>query len=104
LHGPSIPPRCIRLRGANELRAEVARVFFEGIVRQATAAGLLVAEHFTVEGTLIEAWAPRKSLRPKGERRGDRPQLHDLGNPTANSTGSGAATRRTPRSPTATRY
>ena len=39
------------------LRADVARRFFEGIVQQAKWAGLLSAEHFTVDGTLVEAWA-----------------------------------------------
>ena len=36
---------------------EVARQFFEEVVRQAKKAGLMSAEHFTVDGTLIEAWA-----------------------------------------------
>ena len=46
------------------LEADVARRFFEGIVRAAKAARLLSAEHFTVDGTLIEAWASLKSFRP----------------------------------------
>ena len=64
------------------LRANVARLFFEGVVQQAKAAHLLSAEHFTVDGTLIEAWASLKSFRPKGERPGDRPPPDDPGNPT----------------------
>jgi hypothetical protein len=36
---------------------EVARQFFEEVVRQAKKAELMSAEHFTVDGTLIEAWA-----------------------------------------------
>jgi len=47
---------------------EVARQFFEEVVRQAKAAGLVSAEHFTVDGTLIEAWASLKSFRKKGEK------------------------------------
>ena len=66
------------------LRADVARLFFEGIVQQAKAARLLSAEHFTVDGTLIEAWASLKSFRPKGERPEDRPPPDDPGNPTVN--------------------
>ena len=66
------------------LRADVARRFFEGVVQQAKAAGLLSAEHFTVDGTLIEAWASLKSFRPKGERPEDRPPPDDPGNPTVN--------------------
>jgi transposase len=66
------------------LRADVARLFFEGVVQQAKAARLLSAEHFTVDGTLIEAWASLKSFRPKGERPGDRPPPDDPGNATVN--------------------
>jgi transposase len=64
------------------LRADVARRFFEGVVAQAKAAHLLSAEHFTVDGTLIEAWASLKSFRPREERPGDRPPPDDPGNPT----------------------
>src|ERR1700732_3722214 len=38
-------------------------------------------EHFTVDGTLIEAWASLKSLRPKGEQPSDRTPPDDPGNP-----------------------
>ena len=36
-----------------------------GIKAPAATAGLLSDEHFTVDGTLIEAWASLKSFRPK---------------------------------------
>ena len=42
-----------------------ARVFFDAVVRQGREAGLLCDEHFTVDGTLIEAWASAKSFKPK---------------------------------------
>jgi len=45
------------------LGGEVARAFFEAVVKQARAAGLMSDEHFSVDGTLIEAWAGQKSLR-----------------------------------------
>lgn len=45
------------------LNQEVAREFFAAVNRQ--AAGLMSDEHFTVDGTLIEAWASQKSFRPK---------------------------------------
>jgi transposase len=64
------------------LQAEVAQRFFEGIVRQARAAQLLSAEHFTVDGTLIEAWASLKSFRPRNEKPEDRPRPDDRSNPT----------------------
>ena len=38
--------------------------------------------HFTVDGTLIEAWASLKSLRPKGEKPNDRTPPADPGNPS----------------------
>jgi transposase len=66
------------------LEADVARRFFEGIVAAAQAARLLSAEHFTVDGTLIEAWASLKSFRPRGEGPRDRPSPDDAGNPTVN--------------------
>src|SRR5512139_506526 len=52
---------------------EVGRRFFDAVVRQARGAGLMSDEHFTVDGTLIEAWASLKSFRPKGEKASDRP-------------------------------
>jgi len=61
---------------------EVARQFFEEVVRQAKQAQLISAEHFTVDGTLIEAWASLKSFRKKGEKPQDRPPPDDPGNPT----------------------
>ena len=42
------------------------------------------AEHFTLDGTLIEAWASLKSFRPKGEQRSDRTPPDDPGNPSVN--------------------
>lgn len=47
------------------LQAEVARRFFEAVLEQARRAQLLSDEHFTVDGTLIEAWASEKSYRDK---------------------------------------
>jgi transposase len=61
---------------------EVAKEFFLTIVAQARAAGLMSDEHFTVDGTLIEAWASLKSFRKKDEKTGDRPPPDDPGNPT----------------------
>ena len=51
------------------LEGEVARGFFEAVLSHARSAGLLSDEHFTVDGTLIEAWASMKSVRPKGEKK-----------------------------------
>lgn len=44
---------------------DVARRFFDAVVRLARRERLLSVDHFTVDGTLIEAWASFKSLRRK---------------------------------------
>src|SRR5919109_3418199 len=61
------------------LEADVAREFFKRVVDQARARKLLSDEHFTVDGTLVEAWASQKSFKKKGET----PSTpDDPGNPT----------------------
>ncbi len=47
------------------IAGEVAQKFFAAVRQQAEQAGLLSDEHFTVDGTLIEAWASRRSYEPK---------------------------------------
>ena len=44
---------------------EVAQKFFAGVLKQARSGELLSDEHFTVDGTLIEAWASRRSFEKK---------------------------------------
>lgn len=61
---------------------DVAHEFFVRIVEQARAAGLMSDDHFTVDGTLIDAWASLKSFRKKDEKPGDRPPPDDPGNPS----------------------
>ena len=53
------------------LAQDVAGAFFDGVLAQARAAGLLSDEHFTVDGTLLEAWASLKSFRRKDGTGGD---------------------------------
>jgi hypothetical protein len=64
------------------LEHEVALRFFDAVVALARHQGLLSDEHFSVDGTLIVAWASQKSLRPVG-RSAQRPP-DDPGNPTVN--------------------
>jgi len=59
---------------------EVGRLFFDAVVGQARGAGLMSDDHFTVDGTLIEAWASLKSFRPKGEERSGDKDQGDPGN------------------------
>ena len=47
------------------LGGEIAEVFFQEVLAEARRRGLLSDEHFTVDGTLIEAWASHKSFKPK---------------------------------------
>jgi transposase len=49
------------------IAGEVAQKFFAAVVKRARASGLLSNEHFTVDGTLIEAWANRRSFVEKQE-------------------------------------
>jgi hypothetical protein len=50
--------------------------------RAAKGARLISQEHFTVDGTLIEAWASLKSFRRKGEKPEQRSPPDDRGNPS----------------------
>ena len=68
------------------LEADVAKKFFEGVVRQAAAHGLMSREHFTVDGTLIESWASVKSFKRRDKSKDSRPP-DDPGNPTVNFRG-----------------
>jgi transposase len=49
------------------VNTDVARRFFNAVLAQARSEGLLSTEHFTVDGTLIEALASLKSLKKKGD-------------------------------------
>ncbi len=47
------------------LAGEIADAFFAAVLKQAEQEGLLSDEHFTVDGTLLEAWANRRSFQEK---------------------------------------
>jgi hypothetical protein len=47
------------------LEGEVAKAFFDQMLVHARERGLLSDEHFTVDGTLIEAWAGQKRFKRK---------------------------------------
>jgi transposase len=49
------------------MQGEVAERLFDAVLAQARAKDLLSEEHFTVDGTLIRAWASRNSFHPKDE-------------------------------------
>jgi len=62
------------------LEGDIARAFFERVLCHARAQHLLSDEHFTIDGTLIEAWAGQKSFQKKDAPAG--PRSDDPGNPT----------------------
>ena len=49
------------------LESEIAAEFFQAVLNQARCKRLLSNEHFTVDGTLIEAWAGQKSFQAQDE-------------------------------------
>lgn len=55
------------------LGGDVAGVFFDKVLAKAEEAGLTSDEHFSVDGTLIEAWASHKSFKPKDSDEQDPP-------------------------------
>src|SRR5438874_318965 len=66
------------------LNQELAQKFFAHVKEQ--AAGLMSDEHFTVDGTLIEAWAGQKSFRRKDEGDGPKGRGDFHGEPRRNDT------------------
>jgi transposase len=64
----------------------VARRFFDQVLAQADEQHLVSQEHFSVDGTLIEAWASLKSFQRKDDA-GPKPPTDDPGNPTVNFKG-----------------
>ncbi len=62
------------------LEGDIAERFFNGVLEQAEEADLLSDEHFSVDGTLIEAWASHKSFQRKDSETAPPPD--DPGNPT----------------------
>jgi transposase len=74
------------------LGGDIARLFLEQIVVQARERGLTSDEHFSVDGTLIEAWASQKSFKRKdgsdeGPKGGSRnPEVDFRGQPRRNDT------------------
>jgi transposase len=49
------------------LAGDVAQAFLAAVIAQPRVRALMSSEHFSVDGTLIQAWASHKSFRPKGD-------------------------------------
>lgn len=70
------------------LKKKVAKRFFQEVLKQARERNLLSDEHFTVDGTLIEAWASLKSFqRKEQEKQENGDEEKDRGNANANFRG-----------------
>jgi transposase len=82
---PSFDHSTFSRNRARLLEHTVADEFFRAVVGQARALQLLSDEHFTVDGTLIEAWASLKSFRRKDAGPHEPPD--DRGNPAVNFRG-----------------
>ena len=67
------------------LQGDIAQAFFAAVLTQARQANLVSAEHFTVDGTLLEAWASHKSFQPTDDP--PPPTDDDPGNPTVDFRG-----------------
>lgn len=65
LQEPAFDASTFSKNRARLAREAVALQFFDAVVREARRLELLSDEHFSVDGTLIEAWASMKSFRPK---------------------------------------
>jgi transposase len=64
---------------------DIARLFFEKVLESARKGQLLSSEHFTVDGTLVEAWAGQKSFQRKdGNKPDDSTGAEGGSNPTVN--------------------
>jgi transposase len=83
---PSFVPTSFTKNRQRLLDHDVAARFFDAVVGQADDLQLLSDEHFTVDGTLIEAAASLKSFRPKDAVPASAPP-DDPGNPTVNFRG-----------------
>lgn len=71
------------------LDGDIAAAFFDAVLIHADTERLLSDEHFTVDGTLLEAWASQKSFRPRDDEPtpgGGNPTVNFRGEPRRNAT------------------
>jgi len=78
---PSFDPTVFTKNRDRLVASDAAGEFFRAIVEQAKSAGLMSREHFSVDGTLIEAWASLKSFKKK-DSKDDKDPPDDPGNPS----------------------
>jgi transposase len=73
------------------LSGDIAQRFLDAVLAQAKVQALTSDEHFSVDGTLLEAWASQKSFKPKdgsggGSGQGRNPDVDFKGRPRKNDT------------------
>jgi transposase len=78
------------------LEGDVAAAFFDAVRARPESAGLMSDEHFTVDGTMLEAWASLKSFRRKDDG-ASTPTPDGPGKPRSTSTANAGRTTRTRR-------
>ena len=64
---PIWTPESFSTNRARLFNTEVTKEFFNTILKDAEEKALLSKEHFSVDGTLMKAWASQKSFQPKGK-------------------------------------
>jgi len=74
---PSFDPTVFTKNRDRLVVSDAAGEFFRAVVAQAREAGLMSREHFSVDGTLIEAWASLKSFKKKDASKKDGPPPDD---------------------------
>ncbi len=77
------------------LEGEIAAKFLAAVLAQPRVKRLLSSDHFSVDGTLIEAWASMKSFKPKDGRGRTRRRLAAAATPRSTSRARSAPTRPT---------
>jgi transposase len=97
LDEPVWDPTVFTKNRARQLAGAVAHAFFAQVLARARGQQLLSSEHFTGDGTLIEAWASLQSFKPKADPPTAPPD--DPGNPRVDFRGE-PRTNATPASPT----
>lgn len=77
------------------LGGDIADAFFNAVLKRADAHALLSHEHFTVDGTLLEAWASHKSFRPIDDQK--LPPSDGRSDDTGGGTGSSSSSSSNPQ-------
>lgn len=70
---PGFAPTTFTKNRERLLAQDIAHAFLGEVIREARARRLVSDDHFSVDGTILDAWASHKSYRPRDEDRGGGP-------------------------------